>query len=139
MQITIRPSEVVNLFDPVPDGLYRVRITEFADKEGDKGPWCVTSLLICEGEFAEARQLSDNWMFMDSGLWRTLPKLSAFAGRDISDDEEFVFDSDEFIGLEAMVTTKQVTYPKKDGSGDGIRSEVVEYYPTDDSPVGSSI
>lgn len=143
MQITIRPAEIPNLFAPVPDGLYRVRITEFEDNEGTKGPWARVSMMICEGEFAETRALSDSWMFMDSALWRTLEKISAFAGHDISEDEEFAFDSDEFIGLEANVMTAQGSYPLKDpkpgGPTEGVKSEITGYYPVNDSPLGTSV
>jgi hypothetical protein len=143
MQITIRPAEIPNLYAPVPDGLYQVRIAEFEENEGAKGPWAKVNMMICEGEFAETRMLTDNWMFMDSALWRTLEKLSAFAGHDISEDEEFAFDSDEFIGLEANVMTSQGTYPIKDpkpgGPTEAVKSEITAYYPVSDSPVGTTI
>jgi len=99
--------------------------------------------MIVEGEFAETRMLSDNWMFMDNALWRTLEKISAFAGHDISEDEEFNFDSDEFVGLEANVMTTQGSYPLKDpkpgGPTEGVKSEISSYYPSSDSPVGATI
>lgn len=143
MQITIRPAEIPNPFAPVPDGLYRVRILDFEDNDGAKGPWCKVNMIVSDGEFAEVRQLTDNWMFMDSALWRTLAKLSAFAGHDISNDEEFNFDSNEFVGLEAQVMTSQESYPLKDpppgGPTEGIKSEITAYYAVDDSPVGSTI
>lgn len=140
MQINIRPKEIPNLFAPVPDGLYKVRITDFEENDGAKGPWAKVNFMIVEGDFAETRQLTDNWMFMDSALWRTLEKISAFAGHDISGDEEFNFDSDEFVGLEANVMTKTISYPLKDpqpgGPTEGTKSEIQTYYPVNDSPLG---
>ena len=143
MQLTIDFAHVQNLFEPVPDGMYQVRITAITEgTDSGKGPWCKVDLMICEGEFAETRQLTDNWMFMDSALWRTKPKMEAFAKQEL-DDPEFNFDSDEWIGLEAMVITAQEPYtlknPKPGGPTEGIKSGVVEYHPMSDSPVAASV
>ena len=142
MQLNLDMKNIKNLFEPVPDGLYRVRITGFTDEDSGKGPWSRVDMMISDGEFAESRQLTDNWMFMESALWRTKPKMEAFAGQSL-DDEDFSFDSDEWIGLEAMVTTTTESYPLKDpkpgGPTEGIKSTIVEYYALSDSPVASSI
>ena len=138
MKLNLNMTNIGGLFEPVPDDLYRVRIGSFDDFEGDKGPYVNCHMMIVDGEFAETRELSDNWFFGEKSLWRTKPILEVFSGV-TWDKEDMDFDSDEFIGLEAIVRTKQESYPKKDGSGDGIKSKVVEYFPAPDNDFQENI
>lgn len=127
MKIKLNMKKAGSLFDPVEDDVYRVRVTNIEDKEGPAGPYCSVTLTICDGEWAETRVINDNWSFAEKALWRTKKALEAFSGTEWA-DEDMEFDSEEFVNLEAYVLTKQETYPKKDGSGEGLKSAVSEYY-----------
>lgn len=136
MKIKLNMKNVGNLFEPVPDDTYRVRISSWEDAEGDAGPYGKVQMMIVEGEFAETRALSENWSFAEKALWKTKEKLEAFSRMPWNDDD-MDFDSDEFINLEAYVTTKQETYPKNDGT-EGVKSTPVAFYSLDEMEAGES-
>lgn len=126
MQITLDLKNVQNLFAVVPEGLYKVRIEDFDDKESDKGPWCRVTFMIVDGEYAEQRAFSDNWHFGEKSLWRTKAKMEAFANQTL-EDEEFNFDSNEWIGQEAYALTRLGTYTDKKTDKEVEQVEVVEF------------
>jgi hypothetical protein len=127
VKIKVNMKNVGSLYDPVPDDVYRVRITGLSDEEGPSGPYLKMDLLICEGEFAEKRAIGDNWSFSEKALWMTKKAMEAASGMKWEEDD-MDFDSDEFDGAEFFVLKKTETYPKKDGSGEGTKSVVAAYY-----------
>lgn len=127
MKLQLNMKNVGSLYDPVPDDVYRFRITAVEDKDGNAGPYIVLTLTVAEGEFAESRAVMDNWFFSEKSLWMTKKKLQAVTGTPW-DEDEMDFDSDELLQMEFYGLTKTETYPKKDGSGEGIKSAVSEYY-----------
>jgi hypothetical protein len=137
MQIKLNMKDIGNRFEPVPDDVYKVRITAVDDNGSDKGPWCKLDLVISEGEFAEKRQLNENVSFADSALWNTKIFLEAVTGMKWADDD-MDFDTQELINLEGYIMTKQETYPKKDGSGDGVKS-VVDHWIINPNPAVTGV
>lgn len=127
MKLKLNMKNVGSMWTPVPDDVYRVRITSIEDLEGNAGPYCKVNMLICEGEFAETRGLSSNWSFSEKALWKTQKALEAFSGMEWNEDD-MDFDSNNFMNMEAYVLTVQETYEKKDGSGEAVKSAVAEYY-----------
>lgn len=127
MKLKVNMKNVGSLYDPVPDDVYRVRVANLDDMEGPAGPYLKVDLLICEGEFAETRTIGDSWSFAEKALWMTKKALEAASGMEW-DQDDMDFDSDEFKNAEFYVLTKTETYPKKDGSGEGTKSAVAEYY-----------
>jgi len=135
--MTLNFNNVGGLFEPVPDGLYKVRITGFDDREGQNGPWSQVHMMICEGDFAENREISDNWFWGEKALWRTKKILETITGSKW-DQEDMEVDTDEFIGLEFAVLTEQQSYVRSNGQGEGVKSQVMDYY-SSTSEVANSI
>jgi len=127
VKLKLNMKNVGSMFDPVPDDVYRFRITAIEDREGPAGPYCYVTLTIAEGELAETRAVGDNWSFAEKALWKTKKSLEAVSGVEW-DEDDMDFDSDEFVNMEVYGLTAQETYPKKDGTGEGTKSVISEYY-----------
>lgn len=137
MQVQLNMKNVGSLFDAVPDDTYRIRVAGLEDKSGEKGPYVKMDLMIVEGEFAETRQMSENMNFSKASLPITKKMLEALTGQKWEDDD-MAFDTEELLGLEAIVSTKTEPFTRQDGTN-GVSSKVKTWYPVPENDTQGSL
>lgn len=104
--------------EALPDDTYRCTVFEISDvKEGPKSAYVSIVFAVAEGEF-EGRKIYDNRPIEGAGAGLFAEFYSKVTGEevDVSDMEELDIDTDDLIGLEIAVVTKQEEYPA--GSGE---------------------
>lgn len=103
---------------PIPDGVYPVRVDEFSDVQtGPKAQYITATLTVSEGEH-EGRKFFVNLPIAGKGAGILADFVSKCTGEDIDVDQlsEMDLDTDDLIGSELAVSTKQEEYPL--GSGE---------------------
>lgn len=108
---------------PVPDATYPVTVTEFSEvQSGPKAKYISATLTVSEGEY-EGRKFYTNLPIEGKGAGILADFVSKCTGEDIDVDdlEEMDLDTDDLVGSELAIITKQSEYPE--GSGE-MRSEI---------------
>lgn len=106
--------------EALPDGTYSCKIFDIsAPKTGEKSSYVSITYEVIEGEF-EGRKIFENRPITGKGAGMFAEFYSKVTGEDISvnDLEELDVDTDDLIGEEIGVVTKQREYPE--GSGDYV-------------------
>ena len=139
MQIKLNMAGVKsaeNLWQKVPDDVYKFRVVEVEDnppKDANSAPWSRVTLLICEGELAEIRQIQHSLSWGDSSRLFVKVFLEAFTNIEW-DQDDMDINTEELVNLEGYGMTKTSAYPKKDGTT-GTKSEIDHFIVNLDTPV----
>lgn len=123
-RVTIDLSEAQSR-KPIPDDTYPAEITSITGPhKGSKSQYLKVELTISEGDFAK-RKLFVNLPVTGAGAGIFADFLSKVTGEEIDVDEleNLDIDTDDLIGMEVGVQTKQKEYPE--GSGEMV-SEVAK-------------
>lgn len=125
-------TNISSSFEPVPDDTYRAKIVEIKDDKPSSGglPQVMFELDIVEGPM-EGRKLFDFCILKQNDGQPNkvgLGRIKAYAEAILGDEAAAgaAIDTDELKGGVVDVVTKQRTYKKKDGSGEGLSVDIAK-------------
>lgn len=111
------------VFEAVPDDTYACQVAEISDiQKGQKASYVTVTLEIMEGDYA-GQKLFQNLMLDGKAAGMFVDFLNKALGEnyDVKELEDLEVDTDDLIGAQVGVVTKQEEYPE--GSGE-MRSQV---------------
>jgi hypothetical protein len=113
---------------PVPDDTYEAKVASFeGPTQGPKSTYITAIIEITEGDFA-GRKFYHNLPINGKGAGILADFVSKTTGEDIDVDdlESLDLDTDDLVGAEIAIVTRQSEYPE--GSGE-MRSEIKKILP----------